>query len=227
MATLSTVLTFARAQSLTDSNGLTDANGIIFANEALLEFRRRLMAEGVDAVGLQESYENITANEGRYLYPTDMGWLKAIELNYTSTNPQDYTTATQVDVSNLPNNTSFSWLRKNGRTEAPQFNDMGDWFEIFPTPQTPNSQGIRIWYFLEPTLFTSTADTIAYPESLDYTILGWRIAGNFYRSLNKFDDALAFDAEYEKKVKQWIATLSRGTQQPLEALPIQDTGWNY
>src|SRR6185436_14645085 len=100
--TLSTVLAFARAQALTDSNGLTDVNGIIFANEALQDFHRRLVASGVDASQLQETYRDGAIGTGTYLYPTDMLFLKAIELNYTNTNPQDYQTATQVDVSNLP-----------------------------------------------------------------------------------------------------------------------------
>lgn len=227
MATLATVLAFSRAQAQTDSNGLTDANGIIFANEALSEFRRRLTAEGVDAVGLQESYTDMVASTGTYLYPTDMAWLKAIELNYTDSTAQNYLLATQVDVSNLPGQNSFSWLRTNGNTQSPQFNDMGDWFEIFPTPTVANSQGIRIWYFLEPTPFSSTSDNISYPESLDYTIVGFRIAANYYRSLNKFEEAIGLDAEYEKKVKQWIATLARGTQQPLQATPIQLTGFEF
>jgi len=46
---LNTVLSFARTQSLNDSNGLTDARGIIWANEALQDFHRRLVAKGVDA----------------------------------------------------------------------------------------------------------------------------------------------------------------------------------
>ena len=227
MATLNDVLSFSRIQAQTDINGLTDANGIIYANEALLEFRRRLTAEGIDATGLQESYEDIAANTGTYLYPVDMAWLKAIEVNYTTSSAQDYITAEQIDVSNLPNGTSFSWLRQNNIIQTPKFNDMGDWFERFPTPTTSNSQGLRIWYFLEPTAFTATSDTISYPESLDYTILGWRVAASFYRTLNNFEGATMFDIEYEKKVKQWINTLSRGTQQPLTATPIQDTGWSY
>lgn len=227
MATLQTVLDFARTQAQTDSNGLTDAAGIIYANEAILEFRRRLTAEGVDATGLQEAYQTLAAGTGTYLYPTDMAWLKAIELNYTDGSAQNFITAEQIDVSNLPNLTSFSWLRQNGSVKSPQFNDMGDWFEIFPTPQTTVAGGIRIWYFLNPTPFTATSNNISYPDSLDYTILGYRIAASYQRTLVNLDAALAMDTEYERKVKQWIATLSRGTQQPLQATPIQDTGWQY
>src|SRR3990167_4723399 len=227
MATLATVLTYSRTQSQTDSNGLTDPAGIIFANEAKVDFRRRLTTAGVDAAQLQEAYEDITVSQGTYLYPTDMAWLKAIELNYGDTAQENYITAEQVDVSNLPNQTSFSWLRLNASQSRPYFNDMGDWFEIFPTPTAINAQGIRIWYFLQPTEYTAVANTIAYPESLDYRILGWRIAGNYYYSLNKFDEGDKFYQKYEEKVMQLISTLGQGTQQPLTAIGIQDNGWSY
>ena len=227
MATLATVLAYSRAQAQTDSNGLTDANGIIFANEALLDFRRRLQTAGVDANGLQESYETMTAGVGTYLYPSNLAWLKAIELNYGDTQQQNYVTAQQVDVSNLPNNTSFSWLRLNATQSSPYFNDMGDWFEIFPTPINTNAAGIRIWYFLEATEFTATSNDIAYPESQDYRILGWRICGNYYYSLNKFVEGDMFYQKYEERVTQYIQTLGQGTQQPLQAVPIQETGWNF
>ena len=229
MATLATILSFARAQSQTDSNGLTDTNGIIFANEALLDFHRRMIAKGVDASQLQEAYQDTTAGVGTYLYPTDMFFLKAIEINSTSTNADDYITAKQVDVSNLPMGTSFSWLRQNLDFQQPQFDDRGDWFEIFPTPTATmnNTAAIRIFYFLKPTEFTATTDTVNYPVSLDYRILGYRIAADYYRSLNKFDEAQAFDQLYEQKVDELNSTLSRGSQQPIQANAIQLTGWEF
>lgn len=224
MATLTNALNFARAIALTDSNGLTDANGLIFANEALLDFRRRLVTKGVDAAQTQEAYADMSANVGTYAYPTDMLWLKAIELNYSGAVQQSYVTATQVDVSNLPNRESFGSLRSTAATNSPQFDDRGDWFEIFPTPTSTNSQGIRIFYFLEPVEFTSVSDSISYPESLDYRILGFRIAANFHRSLSNFANAQAFDGEYTKKVDEFVSVLARGTQQPVDATGITWTG---
>ncbi len=226
--TLSTVLSFARAQALTDSNGLTDATGIIFANEALQDFHRRLVTAGVDASQLQEAYTNGTANVGTYLYPTDMLFLKAIELNYGGTDAQGYKTASQVDVSNLANG-SFSNLRVNASTSSPQFDDRGDWYEIFPTPtgSVNLTQLIRIFYYLKPTEYTSTSDTVAYPENLDTTILGWRIAASYLYSLSNIGEGDAFNAKYEERVRQYIATLSRGVQQPLTATPIQITGFEF
>lgn len=227
MATLSTVLSFSRAQTQTDSNGLTDTNGVIFANEALVDFHRRLVDHSVDASQLQEAYTDMTANVGTYLYPTDMLFLKGIEVNYAGNDPSSYLTAEQVDVSNLAGQNSFSYLRKNDSTRNPQFDDRGDVFELFPTPVIGSSQGIRIFYFLKPTEYASTSDTIAYPESQDVRILGWRIAAMYYYSLNKLVEGDAFNDKYEERVKQYCATLSRGAQQPLQATPLQVSGWEF
>jgi len=231
MATLADVLTYSRAQAQTDSNGLTNANGIVFANEALVDFRRQLISAGVDASQLQEAYRDATINVGTYLYPTDMFWLKTIELNYANSSAADYKVATQVDVSNIPGNRSFGWLRTNASTQNPYWDDRGDWYEIFPTPTASNnvSQLIRLFYFLKPTEYTATSDTISYPESLDYRILGWRIASSYKYSLggDNIKEGDAYNLKYEERVRQLIATLSRGSQQPLQATPIQLTGYEF
>ncbi len=229
---LSTVLSFARAQAQTDSNGLTDTKGIIFANEALQDFHRKLVTAGVDASQLQEAYRDGTAGTGTYLYPTDMLFLKAIELNYKSANPQDYKTANQVDISNLSDAYSFSWLRLQADANNPQFDDRGDWYEIFPTPTGAHnvSQMIRIFYFLKPTEYASVADTVSYPENLDTTILGWRIAASYLYSLgdsNKLIQGDAFNLKYEQRVKDYIATLSRGVQQPIQAQALKIDGFQF
>lgn len=228
---LSTVLNFARAQTQTDSNGLTDVNGIIFANEALQDFHRRLVASGVDASQLQESYTDGTANQGTYLYPTNMLFLKAIELNYADTSANNYKLAEQVDVSNIPGKTSFSWLRGNASKASPLFDDRGDWYEIFPTPTSADniSQIIRIFYYLQPTQYTAVSDTVQYPEALDASILGWRIAYSYLYSLGtaRIPDADKFLMNYENRVKQYIATLSRGVQTPQQTVPLQINGWQF
>lgn len=229
---LSTVLAFSRAQAQTDSNGLTDANSIIYANEALEDFHRRLVNAGVDASQLQEAYRDGTVNTGTYLYPTDMLFLKTISLNYTDTDPSNYLVARQVDASNLAGDTSVEWLRENASANSPQFDDRGDWYEIFPTPTSAHniSQLIRIFYYLKPTQYSATSDTVAYPENLDQAILGWRIASSYLYSLGdpeKLIQADKFNAKYEERVKQYIATLSRGSQQPIQATPIQISGWEF
>lgn len=229
MAILSDVLTFARTQAQTDSNGLTDTAGIIYANEALVDFHRRLVDKGVDASQLQEAYTDGVANQGTYLYPTDMLFLKAIECNYQGGDEANYRLAEQVDVSNLSGWQSFSYLRENADPYNPQFDDRGDWFEIFPTPtgSTNLTALFRIFYFLKPTEYTSTSDTVSYPESQDYRILGWRIASLYYLSLNKLAEADMFNQKYEERVEQYCATLARGSAQPLTATPLQISGWEF
>ena len=229
MPALSNVLSFSRAQAQTDSNGLTNANGIEFANEALLDFTRRLIAAGVDAAQLQEAYRDGTVDTGTYLYPTDMFWLKTIELNYANSTAADYKVASQADVANIPGGQSFGWLRTNAAVSNPWFDDRGDWYEIFPTPTSAHNLTslIRIFYYLEPTEYTAVGNTITYPASLDYRILGWRVASLYLYSLGKIDEGDAFNLKYEERVKQLIATLSRGSQQPIQATTIQLTGFEF
>ena len=229
LPTLSDIGAFARTQSKTDSNGLTNANLIIFANEALSDFHRRLIARGVDASQLQEAYRDGVASTGTYLYPTDMFFLKAIELNYTDTNAQNYKRASQVDVSNIQGNQSFGWLRNNANRDEPMFDDRGDWYEIFPTPTTTDnvSQLIRIFYFLKPTDYTAVSDTVAYPVSLDYRILGWRIAASYLYSLGKINEGEAFNLKYEKKVDELIITLAKGVQTPIQVRKLSLDGFEF
>ena len=229
MPVVSDALSFSRTQAQTNIDGLSNVNGVIWANEALVDFRRRLIAASVDASQLQETYRDGTVNVGTYLYPTDMFWLKTIELNYANSTAADYITANQVDVANIPGGKSFGWLRTNANGNMPWFDDRGDWYEIFPTPTSAHNltQLIRIFYYLEPTEYTAVGDTIVYPENLDYRILGWRIASSYLYSLGKIDEGVAFNLKYEERVKQIIATLSRGSQQPIQATGLQLTGFEF
>jgi hypothetical protein len=151
MATLNDVLTYARAQAQTDSNGLTDTMGIVFANEALVDFHRQLVNHGVDASQLQEAYCTGTApaagNGQTLAYPADCLALKSIEVNFTDTSAQNYIKAQQKDVANLAGDqTSFSWLRQFQNTQFPLFDDRGDWYEIFPAIACT----VRLFYYLKP-----------------------------------------------------------------------------
>lgn len=243
MSTLQDVLTFARTQTQTNANGISDTAGIVFANEALVDFHRRLVNTSIDASQIQEAYRDgavpPTGNGSTFLYPTDMLFLKTIEINRTSSSPQDYLKAEQVDQSNLQGSTSFSWLRVNGNANQPKFADNGDWYEIFPAFTSADNlgQAIRLIYFQKPTEFTSTSDTVSYPSSLDYRILGWRIAADYLysigattgsgRNVHLLGDT--FNNKYDERVKQLIATLGRGSQQPIQAsVPdVGSNGWQF
>ena len=158
-----------------------------------------------------------------------MFWLKTIEVNYANTDADNYITATQLDVANIPGGQSMGWVRTNASPSQPYFDDRGDWFEIFPTPTSAHNVTslIRILYFLEPTEYSAVGDTIVYPESLDYRALGWRIASNYKYSLGKIDEGDAFNLKYEERIKQIIATLSRGSQMPIQSHPLSLTGFEF
>lgn len=236
MATLANVLTFARAQSQSDSNGLTDTNGIVFANSRLVDFHRQLVANGVDASQLQETYVPTvtvpTAGDGStFTYPSDCLALKTIEVNFTDTTAQNYIRAEQVDVANLSGQNAFSYLRQNASTLRPQFDDRGDWYEIFPAFTSGNNltNAIRLFYYLKPTEYTATSDTIAYPESQDYRIVGWGVCADYYYSLNKFVEGQVFEQKYQGGVDKYISTLGRGSSQAIQAevLNIGSNGWDF
>jgi len=224
---VASVLTFTRAQVQTDSNGLTDANGIIFANEALQDFHRRLVEKSVDASQLCEtSIVGISGTKIAYPSNPSLLALKAIELNYEDTSNINFHVANQVDVANLPGNNSFSYLRTNANPNSPMFDDRGNSFEIFPTPTT-STVTARLFYFAQPSIYGATTDSVNYPESIDPTILGWRIAAMYYYSLNKMQEGDMFNAKYEERVKQYITTLSRGVQTPQRTTTIQLDGFQY
>ena len=154
MPTLSDAISFARTQSQTDSNGITDANGLVFGNEALNDFRRRLIDSGVDAGQVTEFVQEGTVNTGIYSYPTNPSvlFLKTIELNYSGTRPDGYIKATQLDIANIPGNKSTGYVRTNASTQNPYFDDRGDEYEIFPTPTSSHNVTSLISLFYLPSL---------------------------------------------------------------------------
>ena len=233
MPVLSSVISFARTQAQTDSNGLTNDNAVIFANEAILDFRRRLIAAGVDAGQINEYVQEGTVNTGIYAYPSNPSvmWLKTIELNYSNTQADGFVKANQLDVANIPGNKSVGWVRTNASSQNPYFDDRGDEYEIFPTPTAAHNVTslITLFYFQAPTKYVSSASSLVYPESIDDTILGWRIAASYKYSLGgeNIKEGDAFNLKYEERIRQLIATLSRGSQQPIQATPLSLSGWEF
>lgn len=187
------------------------------------------MNHGVDASQIQEAYCTIatpaTGNGATAAYPSDCLGLKTVEVNFTDTSAQNYYRAEQIDVSNISGQGAFSFLRINQVTLSPLFDDRGDWYEIFPAKACT----VRLFYYLKPTEYTATSDTISYPESQDYRILGWGICADYYYSLNKFEEGAVFEKKYQDRVDQYISTLGRGSQQPIQAevLDVGNNGWQF
>lgn len=227
MSTVLDAINYARANSNSDSNGISDANGLIWANSALLDIRREYIKYGVDAAQIQEAYRDTLSGQGTYVYPSDMFFLKSLELNYKNTSQQDYVTANQIDISDL--STSYDWLRVNQDSSAPVFDDHGDWYEIFPTPKTGDNttSAIKLFYYLQPTEYTSVNSTLVYPDTLDYRIIGKRIQMYFMRSLEKFDIAKSLDDESREDIRGMCGLLSRGSEMPTTTQGIQWTGYEF
>lgn len=228
MATVANAITYARQKAQTDSNGISDTNGLAWANNGLLDITRDLIARGIDAAQTQESFATISSSDnppGRFAWPLDMYALKTIEVDFTNTGGQNYIQAGKLDVANLQGRTSWDFVRVNQSVQDPQFTNHGDTGEIFPTPN--GSALVRIYYYLSPTEYTATSNTINYPQSLDYRALGDKILIAYYESLEKWDSAQQFEAIYLKKIDAAINILGPQSKQPIKPERLGITGWQF
>lgn len=219
----------ARINAQTDSNGISDTNGLAWANDALLDATRIMFERDIDAAQTGEAYATISPSDnppGRFAWPDDMYALKTVEVNFNGSTQQNYLQAQPMDVANIQG-ASFDWLRVNQSTTWPLFDNRGDTAELFPTPTV--STIVRIFYFVQPTLFTATTDTIPYPFSLDYHLFSDKIDVNYYESLGqeKANFAAKAEAKYQKRLNDLIQILAPSSQQPTQPIPLQDSGWNY
>lgn len=228
MSTVANVITYARQLAQTDSNGITDTLGIAFASDALQNMTRALLERGIDAAQTQESYTNLTTSSpNTYAWPSDMFALKTIEVNFVDSSQNNYLQAQQVDVANLQGKTSFDFLRANQPTQSPLVDNRGDTYEIFPTPVIAVTAGIRLFYYLTPTDYTATSDTVSYPQSLDYRCLSARIATLYAISQGQSEMVQVCEQEYQSRLKDIIKILAPGTQQPIKPEKLSLTGWNF
>lgn len=228
MSTVADCILYARQKAQTDSNGISDVNGLAWANNGLIDSTRDYIARGIDAAQVQESYQTLTSSSstpGRFLWPTDMFALKTIECDYTGGGGLNYIQANKLDVANLQGDTSWDYVRVNQPSSDPQFTNHGNTGEVFPTPLS--SMLVRIFYFLQPTEYSATSTTIAYPQSLDYRVIGDKILIAYYESLEKFDISDKWLEKYTKKINDSINILGQQSKQPITPQPLQMTGWNY
>lgn len=226
MATVNDVIAYARSKAQTDSNGISDASGLLWTNDALSDVTRQMLDRSIDAAQTQESYTPLTANvPNTYAWPTNMYKLKTIEVDWTGTGGQNYLQAQMLDVANIQG-VSFDYLRKNQTQQSPLFDNRGDTFEIFPN-STVATGTIRIFYWLTATDYATVGDTINYPQSLDYRILGAFVVANYYESLESWDSAQMWMAKYQSMLNKTINVLAPSSQQPIQPVPLQLTGWNF
>lgn len=218
---------YAQQLAQTDSNNIGSVLGLSLYNDALQTFHRDLINRGIDASQTQEAYRDLTTSSpNTYLWPSDMYALKTIEVNWQDNTEQNYIQATAIDVANIQQQ-SFSWLRANQTQMQPMFDNRGDQFEIFPTPQIPNTGGIRIFYYLTPTEATDVGQAIQYPLTLDYRAGSCKIASLYYKSQNDTAMAVVYDEEYNNRINKIIKILAPGTQQPITPTPLMISGWQF
>ncbi len=231
-ALVSDAITYARQKAQTDSNGISDVTGLAWANNGLLDITRDLIARGVDAAQTAESYTTSQASDvppGQFAWPSDMWMLKTIECDFSNQGGQNYIQAEKFDVANIQNFTSWDFVRVNQATGNPLFTNHGDTGEIFPTPISGSPCLVRIYYYLTPTEYSSTGATINYPQSLDYRALGDKILIGYYQSLEKFDVADKWQAEYMKKFNDAFNILAPLSKQPISPEPLHygNAGWQF
>ena len=220
-------ITYTQQLCQTDSNGIGSVLGLSLYNDARMEWTRDMLNKGMDAAGLQEAYRDLTTSSpNTYLWPEDMFALKTIEVNWQDQDEQNYLQARQIDVANLQNR-SFSWFRQNQDQQRPLFDNRGNSFEIFPTPETANAQGIRIFYFLQPTEATSVEQAIPYPQLLDYRTLSCKMASMYYRTQEDVNMANEFEGQYQQRIGKIVRVVEQGTQQPKTPQPLNLTGWRF
>lgn len=228
----------AYANSLIQGNGnINNTDGLLFLNDASKDYHLEMIKRGVEASQLQEAYRNASipaSGQGStFLYPNDMLLLKTLSVNYLSpvsgNNMQNYTIAQQIDIGNTQQNQSFEFLRINQPIQNPLFDDRGDWFELFPTftMQMNLNQAIRIFYYLNPTPYTSVTDTVPYPENLDYVILALKLVSIYYDSLTRVDDSAIFQTKYMSRLERLVMTLVKGADQPIQTQGLGLTGYEF
>lgn len=227
MTSVLSAIQYTQQLAQTDALGIGSTLGLALYSDSLQTFHRDLINRGIDASQTQEAYRDLTTNSpNTYLWPSDMYALKTIEVNWQDSTEQNYLQATPLDVANIQN-VSFSWLRSNQNQQSPLFDNRGDQFEIFPTPQAGNANGIRIFYYLTPTEPADVGQPIQYPATLDYRALSCKMAALYYKTQNDVEMAKVYEQEYVDRINKIIKILAPGTQQPITPQPLAITGWTY
>lgn len=227
MTSVLSAIQYAQQLAQTDSNGIGSVLGLALYNDALQTMTRDLVNRGIDAAQTQEAYRDLTTDSpNTYLWPGNMFALKTIEVNFQDNTQQNYLQASAMDVANIQNK-SFDWLRANQTTQSPLFDNRGDQFEIFPTPQRANANGIRIFYFLTPTEAPDVGTAIAYPQTLDYRALSAKMASTYYKTQNDQNMAVVYENDYQDRIKKIINILAPSSQQPITPEPLRISGWSF
>jgi len=231
MATLSDSAKIARQLASTSATGLTTTLVVDFSNYASMKLRKMLIDKGIDACPVQESTKTLVDGQGTYLYPADMFYVpKYVEINWWTPSDQSLWVQTdKVAESNLLPNKGISWLRKNQSASKPLIDYRGDYYEILPTPLASFrtlTNALRIFYYLQPTLYTALTDTMTYPESLDYFSFGELVKNLYLYSLEKItkDD---MEKSFIQEVGKLVSIIQGDGSSPTRAKGLRLTGFEF
>lgn len=225
--TLDTPIKNCRTLLQTDSNGLSNADAISLSNEAQYAVIADLIKKGINAAQVQESNETATSTTGTYLWPSDLWLLKEMMVNYIDTTQGNYIECKVIDSGDLPDGVNIQTIRKNQSKSMPVIENRGDWFEIFPAPNSANGDNLTkffwIFYYLAPALFVSVAGdgtdvTVPYPLSLDPYLLAARMAQ--MQALRAGEEGVARATYYEKIYKEKLETVENVIIKPSQKSPV-------
>lgn len=216
---------FAQQQSQTDVNGITSVLGLAWANDGLNDFHRELNVRRINASGLNfQTASVISAGASVLSWPANNYALKTIEVNFSDATQQNYIQAQNVEISNIQDK-SFDWMRVNQPINSPIFANYGATWELFPTPK--QNALVKFVNFTTPTEYPDVGTAIGYPLTLDYRILSCWVSKSYKTMLGDYPSAEAYGLEYTKRVNKLIEILAPASQQPIQAEPLQITGWEF
>jgi len=164
----------------------------------------------------------------------ELWMLKVMNVNYQDTTQGNYVEPTLTDVGNLPNGQSYQWLRANQTSEFPLLNNRGSQFEIFPAPSSTLkgnnlTKFFYIMYFVAPTPYVATTDTVAYPFNLNQNVLASRMA--WMQALRGNTEAQQRATEYQKNYLSELDNLEnvlkRGSQKSTTPTGVPLNGYEF
>lgn len=221
-------IAYAQQLSQTDNNGISSVatgNGLAFANDARNDFRRELVERDINAAGLTfSSPSTLSAGVTSFSWPSDMYQLKTVEVNFTDSNQQNYLQAQPIELANIQGQ-SFDWVRVNQPTSQPLFANYGNTWEVFPTPIT--GALAKFVYWNTPVEYADIGTAMSYPETLDFRMIGARIAYLYKLSLGDYTAAQAMNEEYQKRLNKVINILAPASQQPITPEKLHISGFEF
>ena len=142
-------------QSLTDdTKTVTRTEVKANLNRAYHKIANRIASLGQDFY-YREATANLVASQSLYGLPSDCRKIERLEVTYDGAS---YRKAIRMDR-NAPNDPNSAWSQ-----DRPHYALTGNMFEIFPTPTTNVTAGIKLWYLESVVDLSDNADEPSLPD---------------------------------------------------------------